>query len=252
MTITEALTEIGVREDTLTDAEKAFLDTNGYLPLENILTTTQVDALNARTAELIAQEGEKAGLEVHQEAGTNRLANLVDKGAVFHVCFSHPRVLAAIARVLGGDVRLSSLNYRAALPGQGLQGLHADWHGATPPGQFHVCNSIWLLDDFTEENGATRVVPGSHNSGKTPGDVLAKPTDAHPEEIVLLGKAGTVVVFNSHTWHGGTLNRTEKPRRAMHGYYTRRNQPQQTNQKEHLRPETVVGLSDAQRVILDV
>lgn len=252
MTIQEALHTLGVRDDTLTLAEKDHLDRDGYLPLPGILTPEQVAAFNKRLAELLAEEGTEAGKEVHQEAGTDRLSDLVNKDPIFEVCFTHPRVLAAISHVLKGDLKLSSLNARAALPGQGLQGLHADWGGPVKPGDFYVCNSIWLLDDFTEDNGATRVVPGSHSSGKTPRDEMDDPGAPHPREKMLLAPAGTVVVFNSHTWHGGTLNRTDKPRRAMHSYFTRRDQTQQLDQKKYLRPETRARLSEAARVILDV
>lgn len=252
MTIVEALQELGVRDDTLTAAEKEQLDRDGYLPLYNILTREQIDAMNARLTELLAEEGTEAGKEVHQEAGTDRLSDLVNKSPVFEVCFTHPRLLAGIAHVLGGDLKLSSLNFRAALPGQGLQGLHADWGGPVPPGEYQVCNSIWLLDDFTENNGSTRVVPGSNRSGKMPGDEMAKTSDAHPNEVKLLAPAGTVVIFNSHTWHGGTLNTSDKPRRALHSYFTRRHHGQQLDQKKYIRPETYDRLSEAARLILDV
>src|SRR5918997_4669045 len=101
----------------------------GYLPLHGVLTPEQVKQFGARLDELTAQEGEDAGKEVHQEAGTDRLSDLVNKDPMFTVCFTHPRVLAAIAHVLGDELKLSSLNSRAALPGQGLQHLHTDWHG---------------------------------------------------------------------------------------------------------------------------
>jgi hypothetical protein len=104
-----------------------------------------VEAVQARLAELLAAEGERAGLEVHREGGTDRLADLVNKGAVFEPCFTDSRVLACIAHVLG-EFRLSSLNSRAALPGQGHQGLHADWGGPVPAGGYQVCNSICYAD----------------------------------------------------------------------------------------------------------
>ena len=252
MNVQEALTTLGVTGDTLTPAEKDFLDQNGYLPLPNILSAEQLAQIRKRTDELIAAEGEDAGKEVHQEAGATRLSDLINKDPIFEVCFTHPRVLAAINHVLRGDLKLSSLNFRAALPGFGLQGLHADWRSAVEPGDYWVCNSIWLLDDFTESNGATRVVPGSHRSGKMAKDVMADPTQPHPEEVVLTAPAGTVVIFNSHTWHGGTLNRTDRPRRALHSYFARRNQEQQLNQKAYIRPETYERLSPAERFILDV
>jgi ectoine hydroxylase-related dioxygenase (phytanoyl-CoA dioxygenase family) len=250
MTIVESLHELGVCEGTLTKFEKEFLDTKGYLPLADILSKEQVASMNAFLDHLVITEGADAGKEVHQEPGTNRLSNIIDKSPLFDVCFTHPRVLAGVARVLQNDLHLSSLNYRAALPGAGLQGLHADWSGAVTPGNFSVCNSIWLLDDFTQQNGPTRVVPGSHNSGKTPGEVMENVTQTHPDEIQIIAPAGTVVVFNSHTWHGGTLNTTDKPRRALHSYFARRSHPQQLDQKQHLRSETLARMSEAMRVVL--
>ena len=252
MQLREALTALGVTEQILSQAEKDKLDRDGYLPLPNILSAEKIAQINNRTDELIALEGESAGKEVHQEAGTIRLSDLVNKAPVFEIFFTTPRVLAAIDHVLRGDLKLSSLNFRAALPGFGLQGLHADWGTAVRPGDYYVCNSIWLLDDFTESNGATRVIPGSHRSGKMARDLMPDPTKTQPDELLLTAPAGTVVIFNSHTWHGGTLNRTARPRRAIHSYYTRRDQTQQLDQKAFIRPGTYQWLSPAARFILDV
>ncbi|MFI5386779.1 MAG: phytanoyl-CoA dioxygenase family protein [Fimbriimonadales bacterium] len=253
MTIAEALISLGATPDLLTKDEVERLDRDGFLPITGVLNTSQCDRINALLAELLDEEGDRAGLEAHQEGGTARLSDLVNKGDVFDVFYTHPKVLAAIARVLGGDMKLSSLNARAALPGKGLQALHADWGRLESPGEFQVCNSIWLLDDFTEENGATRVVPGSHRWGtKLPGDEMPDTSAAHPLERLLLAPAGTVVVFNSHTWHGGTLNRTARPRRAVHSYFVRRRHPQQVDQRKYIRPETLDRISESACVILDV
>jgi ectoine hydroxylase-related dioxygenase (phytanoyl-CoA dioxygenase family) len=251
MDMATALRDLGVTDDILTPAEKDQLEDDGFLALEGVLTAAEVAGLNQRMAELTAAEGGRAGLEVHQEKGADRLADLVNKDPKFEVCFSHPRVLAAMKHVLG-EFKLSSLNSRAALPGQGHQGLHADFGHPVEPGAYQVCNSIWLLDDFTPENGATRVVPGSHRRGTMPGDEMANPGDEHPDQIQLTGQAGTVVVFNSHLWHGGTQNHTDKPRRAMHSYFALRHLPQQLDQQAYLRVETYERLSPAQRFILDV
>jgi ectoine hydroxylase-related dioxygenase (phytanoyl-CoA dioxygenase family) len=247
-----ALQALGATEATLSPPEKAFLDENGYLALPDILNPTEIESIRARLAELLTIEKENAGREVHQEAGTTRLANLVDKGDVFRICFTHPRVLAALAHVLDDDMKLSSLNSRAALPSQGLQGLHADWHEAVEPGRYQVCNSIWLLDDFTKENGATRLVAKSHRKGKMPGQVMSDPTAPHPDEQLLIAPAGTVVIFNSHTWHGGTLNRTDRPRRAVHSYWCRRDQKQQLDQRSYLSPETGAGFSPPVKYLLAI
>jgi ectoine hydroxylase-related dioxygenase (phytanoyl-CoA dioxygenase family) len=252
MEIAEALYALGVRDDTLTETEKEQLDTLGYLPLPGIIDSDLVAALCLRQQELLDEEGDRAGTEVHQEKGTDRLSDLINKGAVYHIVITQPRVLAAISHVLGGDLKLSSLNSRNALPGQGLQGLHADWGRLETPGVYQVCNSLWLLDDFTQDNGATRVVPGTHRGTATPGEEMANPTSPHPDEVLLQGKAGDVLVMNSHTWHGGTINRTNGPRRVLHGYFCRRHQPQQLNQQKYIRPETLLHLSEAARTVLGV
>jgi ectoine hydroxylase-related dioxygenase (phytanoyl-CoA dioxygenase family) len=252
MDIKEALNDLGVRHDTLTPEQKEQLDCNGYLHLPAILSNGDVETLKVRQQQLLELEGDTAGTEVHQERGTDRLSDLINKGEIFHIVLTQPVVLAAIAHVLEDDLKLSSLNSRNALPGQGLQGLHADWGRLETPGTYQVCNSLWLLDDFTPDNGATRLVPGSHRGDKTPGDVMPDPSARHPDEVLVQGKAGDVVVVNSHAWHGGTLNRTTEPRRAMHGYFCRRHQPQQLDQQRYLRQTTWDQLSESARVVLGV
>lgn len=245
------LTKLGVREDTLSPAEKDFLDQHGYVNLGQLLSPEQLQHINERLAQLLQEEGENAGSELldspyirhPKEAGADRLADLVNKGSVFDIFYTHPKVLAAMARVMGPDFKLSSLNYRAAKPGMGLQKLHADWHEAVAPGDYKVCNSIWLLDDFSRANGATRVVPGTHLRGDLPQDVLDDPLAPHPDEVLIEAPAGSVFVFNSHTWHGGTNNHTDRPRRAVHSYFCRRDQPQQVDQKRYILQETKARLA---------
>ncbi|MGI8868869.1 MAG: phytanoyl-CoA dioxygenase family protein [Mycobacteriales bacterium] len=249
MNTSSALADLGA--GAVDDETRDCLDRDGFAPIPGVLSPGQLDVARARIDELAVAEGPSAGREVHQERGTARLSDLVNKGKVFDVFWTEPRVLAAVAHVLSGDLKLSSLNSRAALPGEGHQSLHADW-GEPDPSGFQVCNSIWLLDDFTAENGATRVVPRSHRSGTTPATALADPGARHPDEIQLIAPAGTVVVFNSHLWHGGTRNHSDRPRRAVHSYFTRRKNPQQLDQRTYLRHATWERISPAQRWILDV
>jgi ectoine hydroxylase-related dioxygenase (phytanoyl-CoA dioxygenase family) len=251
MDMASALSELGATEASLEPDTWDRLDRDGYVALPGVLSADQLAAIRSRLAELLTAEGDQAGLEVHQEAGADRLADLTNKGSMFQACFTDPRMLACIAHVLG-DFKLSSLNFRAALPGHGHQPLHADWGGPVPSGGYQVCNSIWLLDDFTADNGATRVVPGSHRYSRPAREALSDPAAAHPDEVQLIASAGTVVVFNSHLWHGGTLNRSDRPRRALHSYFTRRANGQQLDQKKYMRPEILARLSPAARFILDV
>lgn len=248
----EVFRALGVDEQALSDEEQRQLDEQGFVFLYNILAAQQVDCFRARLDELRVQEGDLAGHETHTEAGTDRLSDLVNKDPLFTVCFTHPRVLAAVVHVLEGDVQLSSLNSRAALPGQGHQGLHSDGGFDATTGRFDSCQTAWLIDAFNEENGPTRVVPGSHRNPRTPQEALADPAACHPEEVRLIAPAGTVIVFAAHLWHSGTKNESDQPQRGMHSYFCRRNQEQQTNQREYLRPETVAHLSPAARYLLNV
>ena len=96
------------------------------------------------------------------------------------------------------------------------------------------------------------MVAGSHRWGKLPAQVMADPKAPHPDEQLLIAPAGTAVVFNSHTWHGGTLNRTPLPRRAIHSYWTRRDQKQQLDQRSHLARETQEAFAPPVRYLLGV
>lgn len=238
-----------MKDSLLSEEQCQFLDVYGYLILPGALDAPTVTALRARFDDLVASEGDLAGSEVSQEEGSDRLANLVDKDPLFDNCWTYPPQLAAVSHVFAGhDFKLHSVNGRSAHPGYGLQALHTDWHEGVQPGDYQVCNSIWMLDAFTEENGATRVVPGSHRWGRTPKQAMADPHDHHPDEVLLLGDAGTCGIFNSHVWHGGTANRST----ALHGAFVRREHTQQTVQRDYLQPVTVNRLTASQRFLLDV
>jgi ectoine hydroxylase-related dioxygenase (phytanoyl-CoA dioxygenase family) len=251
MHMTEALTACGVNSLTLTDDQRTHLNTEGYLVLKNHLSEDWLRSLENRIEQLYHLESHEAGKEFPQEQGTRRLSNLVNKGAVFDAVYTNPTVLAAVQQVLQRPFKLSSLNARDALPGHGHQGLHADWTSGYD-GQFHVCNSLWLLDDLDQENGGTRLVPRTHRCD-LPEKIMSNPGDDHPKQIQLCEKAGTVVIFNAHTWHGGTKNRSsDRKRRVIHCYYTAHEHAQQTNQQEFIQQETKKRLSPAARWILDV
>lgn len=254
------LEALGIAGDVLTPDEKDFLDQNGYLNLGILLDPSKLEEVRSTIHHLMTEEGENAGAELldskyikhPKEAGADRLADLVNKSAVFDIFYTHPRVLAAVSRVLNQSLHLSSLNYRAAKPGMGLQKLHVDWSEAVTPNQYKVCNSIWLLDDFSKANGATRIVPGTHLSGKTPQEEMEDPMQSHPDEIIIEAPAGSVFIFNSHVWHGGTTNTTDQPRRAIHSYFSQRDQPQQVNQQRYFTEETRKRISEAARYVLGV
>jgi ectoine hydroxylase-related dioxygenase (phytanoyl-CoA dioxygenase family) len=232
----------------LSDSDRRQLEEQGYLLLPGLMDAGLLARARRRIEELFAEEGDSAGAEFKQEPGARRLANLVNKGRLFEEIILTPEVLECMACVLGPRFKLSSLNARSTNPHtEADQPLHAD-SGALPDDSgYWVCNSVWLLDDFTPENGATRMVPGSHRWRRLPPPEMY---EAHPAQQLVLGKAGDVVVMNAHMWHGGTANRTAAPRRAMHVYYTRWDKPQQQWQKQWLSPEVQARLNPDTRRIL--
>jgi ectoine hydroxylase-related dioxygenase (phytanoyl-CoA dioxygenase family) len=237
----------------VTSSEHKLLDEQGFVVLEGFMDSAMRQAFLDRVEELYAAEGENAGSEFRAEPNTRRLANLVDKGEIFRDMVVMPEILERIAVVLGPRFKLSSLNARSANPhSDSAQPLHSDMGAVRDEQGYWVCNTVWMLDDFTPENGALRVVPGTHQLGKLPQDVLPDPKATHPEEVLVTAPAGTVVVMNAHMWHGGTANRTGAPRRAIHGFYCRWDKPQQQYQKALLRAETQSVLSPKQREILAI
>ncbi len=109
---------------TLTSTELETLDSNGFLSLGKLLSDQEVVSINNRIDELLALEGQNAGSELFEskyirhpkEEGADRLADLVNKGKIFDIFYTHGKVLAAVEAVLGEHFKLSSLNYRAAKP----------------------------------------------------------------------------------------------------------------------------------------
>jgi ectoine hydroxylase-related dioxygenase (phytanoyl-CoA dioxygenase family) len=231
--------------------ERAALEELGYVILPGLVEEPLRRALLERVEALFEEEGENAGHEFRTEPHARRLANLADKGDIFWEVIAHPRVLALVEAVLGPDCKLSSLNARSTNPfAPQAQPLHVDMGQPPDARGAAVCNSIWMLDEFTRDNGAMRLVPVSHQWGRRPQEVLADPRAPHPGEILLTGAAGTVVVYNAHLWHGGTANRTNRHRRALHASYVRADLPQQQYQKRLLRAETQARLSPALRRLL--
>ncbi len=185
-------------------------------------------------------------------SGTIRICDLVNKGAEFDVLYTHPKLIAAVRHIIGKNFKLSSLNYRSPKPQQGQQLLHVDWGWATRPGEYFACNALWLLDDLTLENGATRIVAGSHLYGILPGDEMDNPMLPHPDQFLPSPCAGSILLVNSHVWHGGTLNNSSKPRRLIQSYFVHKAHPAQLEQRQFLKPETQKRLSKQALAILDI
>lgn len=215
--------------------ERRQLDEVGYVSLPRVADDELLANLRSQVEELFQREGDKAGYEFKQEEGARRLANLVNKGRVFQDLIAQPDVLSRVSHVLNGQVKLSSLNARSVnAHWHHSQPLHCDM-GAVPDEKGNwVCNAVWVLDAFTADNGALRVIPGSHCWNRLPQDVLDDPTADHPDQVLLTAAEGSVIVMNAHLWHSGLGNRTDRPRTAVHAFYCRTDKPQQQYQKRLL------------------
>ena len=229
------------------------LEESSFVLLEHFMSPDLLEEVRQQLDSVYAAEGDKAGSEFRQETETRRLANLVEKGEVFRRLITTPQILDYVATVIPGEFKLSSLNARAPNPqSEWVQPLHCDT-GALPDAKGNtICNVIWMLDDFTSENGATRLVPGSHKWGHLPQEVMPDPMAPHPQEILLLASAGSVAIVNTHAWHGGTANRSGGSRRCIHAFYTRWDKPQQQFQDGMLSERTKAQLSPELRKLLAI
>ncbi|MFF1509650.1 phytanoyl-CoA dioxygenase family protein [Streptomyces sp. NPDC058326] len=214
----------------------------GYCLLECPVSETEFRKLRKRLVDVARQEREDGGAFLY-DGGNQRVFSLLNKGEEFERSVRDPVVLELMEEVLGFNFLLSSTHANIAGPGGASMNIHADQTFARPPWPPYalVANSMWMLDDFTEDNGATRLVPGSHLLGRQPdydrgeGDV---------ETIAARAPAGSVMIFDGRLWHQTGANVTDRPRHGILNYYCRGYVRQQQNFFAGLKPE-VVERSDA-------
>lgn len=190
----------------------------GYAMIANALAAEQVRECRERLRSQAAAEA-AAGIG-HFDNGepklNQRVWNLVNKGQMFRDLLFHPVLRELLPELLGKDYTLSSLTANIAAPGGEPMPLHSD-QGYTPrslPIRV-VVNTAWMLEDHSEQNGGTRLVPGSHLWPELPED---KP---EAESIAATGPAGTMVMFDGRLWHGTGANRTAGRRHLLLGYFCR-------------------------------
>jgi len=213
------LRECGADIPTLTPLEQESLDRDGYFVLPDAIDAALLDGLRKAF-----EEASENGPQVSKETGTRHINDLVNGDPVFQGIYTHPKILAAVYHVLRCPFRLSQIGGRDPLPGFGQQGLHADWFVRAKGEPFRVVTTICLLDDFTPNNGATRLVPGTHHLLTQPPKSLSAPANRHPEQKVIVAAAGSVLAFNGHLWHSGTRNDSRLRRRVLQCVFVGRNE----------------------------
>ncbi|MBN1237479.1 MAG: phytanoyl-CoA dioxygenase family protein [Gammaproteobacteria bacterium] len=190
---------------SLTAADRHALDRDGYVVVASALDRNWVEAL------LLAFDGadQSTGTQ-HVEIGPSTPGR-----DAWDALARHPLILEAARHILGRPFVEPGMHGRNPLPGYGQQGLHADWMTRSSGDEFFVVTAIFMLDAFTEDNGATRVVPGSHRITAPIAKSYAQPLAHHPKEAIVTGPSGSVLIFNGHLWHSGTRNVSNGPRRAV-------------------------------------
>jgi ectoine hydroxylase-related dioxygenase (phytanoyl-CoA dioxygenase family) len=237
----------------MNEQQRKQLDEQGYLIFRRLLSKAQIDMILFRLDELWVNEGDQAGEENYIEPGVRRLANLANKGEMFRSLYAHPQVLEVVETVTGPDVRASMVNARDVPPHTGVR---MPFHMDSDKGCVHdemgysAATAIWMLDEFSIANGATAFVPGSHLLGKSPKEALTDLNASHPDEIVIDGQPGDVLVFNGHCWHAGRPNETDDHRRAILVHYLRADVPRPGNRRQHVDETQAAVLAPRERVLL--
>jgi ectoine hydroxylase-related dioxygenase (phytanoyl-CoA dioxygenase family) len=180
----------------------------GWTVIEDAIEPALVDALADDLGRLETELDVKPADNSFEGRSTLRVYNLVARSEIWWRVPVHPAVLPVVEGVLDGGCLISSLSSINIGPGETAQPIHAD-DQLIPLPKPHpptVCNTMWALTDFTEENGATRVVSGTHLADDSP--VYGQHYESEPAVM----KRGSVLVWHGSLWHGGGANHTDRRR----------------------------------------
>jgi ectoine hydroxylase-related dioxygenase (phytanoyl-CoA dioxygenase family) len=186
-------------------------DEVGWARIDDVLSPERAFSITAACLQILDGPPDQLGPTDKPNGGTLRLGDV------------HLRVSAAagvvatveplVAQIIHGPHRLTEVTFRCPQPGFGGQQLHADTLPRLAPGLDNCATVIVPLVGFTETNGATRLVPGSHHRPdlQRQAGKLAE----HRDEIRLLGPAGCGFIFSGHVLHSGTKNSSGEARPAL-------------------------------------
>ncbi|MCJ7436372.1 MAG: phytanoyl-CoA dioxygenase family protein [Acidimicrobiia bacterium] len=208
-------------------AHVAAVERDGYTVLEGVITPDLVAALGDDLLRLESTYDVQPASNSFEGARTVRIYNLLALGKIYEQVPVHERVLPIVERVLDPGCLVSSLSSISIMPGEDAQPIHAD-DQLIPLPKPHpplVCNTMWALTDFTEANGATRVIPGSHLTDHSPE--YGHPYDSIAAEM----PRGSVLLWHGSLWHGGGANTTNERRAGLAMNYCAGFVRQQENQQ---------------------
>ncbi len=189
------------------DTHVAELDEQGFTIVEGLIDDDTVDLLMADVRRLEDKLHRSPDNNRFEGNRTTRTYNLLAHGEIWQQVPVQPVVASLIQSQLGPEFLISSLASISLAPGETAQVIHAD-DQVQPLAKPHVptvCNSMWALTDFTEANGATRLVPGSHRWDNPDYFDDDNPIESIPAEM----SKGSVLVWTGSLWHGGGANTTD-------------------------------------------
>lgn len=164
---------------------------------------------------LLSREADKFELDYGE--GNVRVWNILNRHKVFREMVQLPIVLTLLEEVVGWPALLSNISANIAEPGSDGGAWHQDqiYMPKPWPPRPQGINFAWALDEFTADNGATEVIPGSHLAN----DLDPSSFDELAEKVI--APAGTLIVFESRLMHRTGCNRSEASRAGLFGFYTR-------------------------------
>jgi ectoine hydroxylase-related dioxygenase (phytanoyl-CoA dioxygenase family) len=245
--MSQSLTEGGPRvmDNATRDRHLAAIARDGYTIVEAAIEPDLIDALSEALDRLEREMGVRPSSNAFEGARTVRIYNLLAHGAPFTAVPVHAQVLPIVEGVIGEGCLISSLSSIAIDAGETAQPIHADDQliALEKPHRPIICNSMWALTDFTEANGATRLVPTSHlrPSPEYGGDYPTIPAEM---------AKGSVLIWDGALWHGGGANRTDKRRTGVAMNYCAGFIRQQENQQLGLPPDLVRGFEPRLRELV--
>jgi ectoine hydroxylase-related dioxygenase (phytanoyl-CoA dioxygenase family) len=224
----------------------AEIERDGFTIVEDAIEPALCDALAEDLLRIEREQGVVPAGNDFEGARTVRIYNLLAHGPLYERVPVHESVLPIVERVLDRGCLVSSLSSIAIDPGEKAQPIHAD-DVLLPLPRPHlalVCNSMWALTDFTEANGATRVIRGSHRLDHAP--VYRQPYASEAAEM----RRGSVLIWHGSLWHGGGANRTRERRLGLAMNYCAGFIRQQENQQLGIPRETVRRFSPRLRELV--
>jgi ectoine hydroxylase-related dioxygenase (phytanoyl-CoA dioxygenase family) len=214
----------------------------GCVIVEQAAAPGQLEAIERELAPYLAAT--PPGGDEFAGRNTRRTGSLVARSSTFRQLATHPIVIRTLDEILGDHATSYQLHLTQVIdigPGEPAQLIHRDqwaFDFFSFPSGFEVeCHTMWALTDFTDENGATRVIPGSHCWADK---LRPSPDDTVAAEM----PRGSVLLYVGSLYHGGGANDTDEHRRGINVGYTLSWLRQEENQYLACPPEVARTLPD--------